>query len=139
MSLTSIDSQIRSMQTSINGLSSQVALKQGEIRELERAISEISSLQGDYEESRKHWQDIDLTAKTWKGSLRMNLRLSVMVSWQRVFGMCLMAKCSGCWMHWSRRRVCLLLKSMHVRCKWQRSRAHWSGCVPIGRRSCSHE
>ncbi|MFP7170720.1 DUF5082 family protein [Terribacillus halophilus] len=69
MSLASIDSQIRSLQTSINGLSSQVALKQGEIRELERAISEISSLQGDYEESRKHWQDIDLTAKTWKGEL----------------------------------------------------------------------
>ncbi|SDC36353.1 protein of unknown function [Terribacillus halophilus] len=69
MSLTSIDSQIRSVQSSIDGLSSQVIRKQEEVRQLERAIAEISGLQGDYEESRKYWQDIDLTAKTWNGKL----------------------------------------------------------------------
>ncbi|MFS0559474.1 DUF5082 family protein [Terribacillus sp. 179-K 1B1 HS] len=69
MSLATIDSQIRNMQNSINGLGSQVTLKQEEVSELERAITEISSLQGDYEESRKYWQDIDLTPSTWKGEL----------------------------------------------------------------------
>ncbi len=69
MSLASIDSQIRSMNSSINGLRGQVLQKQEEVRRLERAISEISGLQGDYEESRKYWKDIDLTAQTWKGEL----------------------------------------------------------------------
>lgn len=69
MSLASIDNQIRNTQNSIDGLSSQVTLKQEEVRKLERAITEISNLQGDYEESRKYWHDIDLTAQTWKGEL----------------------------------------------------------------------
>ncbi|MFP7476923.1 DUF5082 family protein [Terribacillus saccharophilus] len=69
MSLASIDSQIRSMNSSINGLRGQVLQKQEEVQRLERAITEISGLQGDYEESRKYWHDIDLTAQTWKGEL----------------------------------------------------------------------
>ncbi|MFP7492920.1 DUF5082 family protein [Terribacillus saccharophilus] len=68
-SIDSLNNQIDNMRDSINGLSSQVNLKQEELTQLERAITEISGLQGDYEESRKHWHDIDLTAKTWKGEL----------------------------------------------------------------------
>jgi chromosome segregation ATPase len=69
VSLASIDSQISSMVDSIAGLRAQVSQKQDEIERLERVIVEIENLQGDYEDSRKCWQDIQLTAKTWKGEL----------------------------------------------------------------------
>jgi chromosome segregation ATPase len=69
MSLASINSQIRNTQQSINSLHTQVGLKQDEIDRLNRAITEIEGLQGDYEESRRHWQDVQLSASTWRGEL----------------------------------------------------------------------
>jgi chromosome segregation ATPase len=69
MSLASINSQIRNTQQSINSLHTQVGLKQDEIDRLNRAIAEIEGLQGDYEESRRHWQDVQLSANTWRGEL----------------------------------------------------------------------
>jgi chromosome segregation ATPase len=69
MSLAAINSQIRNTEHAISNLHTQVGLKQDEIDRLNRAIAEIESLQGDYEESRRHWQDVQLSAGTWKGEL----------------------------------------------------------------------
>jgi chromosome segregation ATPase len=69
MSLASINSQIRNTERSISNLHTQVGLKQDEIDRLNRAIAEIEGLQGDYGESRRHWQDVQLSASTWRGEL----------------------------------------------------------------------